>query len=159
VEAEQALARGETLTVMVERHDHARLTGPAAAEANLRLREFGSHLRFTGTIPADRRQLTKLMARHDPHIYPGRFITCIHNPDRALCHNGSSDAPSLGDCQPLACRNVALTTDNTTQWQHQLDRINIALDQTPDALAPYVRQRLNEQRGLIRKLIDQEPQR
>lgn len=156
VEAEQALARGEGLAALVEGHDHVRLSGPAAAEADLRLREFGGHLRFAGTIPADRRQLAKLMARHDPHIYPGRFVTCIHNPDRALCHNGSGTKPALGDCQPLACRNVALTTDNTAQWQQQLDRIDEMLaDQAPNVLAPYVRERLFERRGMICKLIDQ----
>jgi hypothetical protein len=154
VEAEQALARGETLAALVEGHDHARLTGPAAAEADLRLREFGGHLRFAGTIPADRRQLAKLMARHDPHIYPGRYVTCIHNPDRALCHNGSANNPSLGDCQPLACRNVALTNANTTQWRRQLADIDRGLERI-DLLAPYLRQRLTERHSSILKLIEQ----
>jgi hypothetical protein len=121
---------------MVERHDHARTSGPAAGEAELRLREFDGHARFAGTIPNDRRQLAKLMALHDPHIYPGRFVTCVHNPDRALCHNGSSNSPSLGDCQPLACRNVALTDANTTQWRRQLADIDRALDEHADLLAP-----------------------
>jgi hypothetical protein len=154
VEAEQALARGEDLAVMVERHEHTRLAGPAADEAGIRLQEFGGHVGFAGTVPADRRQLAKLMARHDPHIYPGRFVTCVHNPDRALCHNGTRTSPSLGDCQPLACRNVALTDANLAEWDQQLADIDRALDGDGTALAPYVRDRLTQRRTMIVKLID-----
>ncbi|MFI6163034.1 hypothetical protein ACIA59_24170 [Micromonospora haikouensis] len=157
VEAECALARGEDLAVMVERHEHTRLAGPAADEAALRLREFGQHLRFAGAIPTDRRQLAKLMARHDPHVYPGRFVTCVHNPDRALCHNGSGTGPSLGDCQPLACRNVTLTDDNTTEWGQQIENIDQTLGGDGGLLAPYVRQRLIQRREQINKLLDDRP--
>jgi hypothetical protein len=154
VEAEQALARGEELALMVERHDHDRLAGPAAQEAQARLREYGRHVRFQGTIPGDRRQFAKLLARHDPHIYPGRYVTCVHNPDRALCHSGNQPGPSLGDCQPLACRNVALTTDNITAWRDQLTKLDSALG-SGDMLTPYVRDRLEARRQQIRRLLDQ----
>jgi hypothetical protein len=156
VEAEQALTRGEHLAVMVERHDHDRLAGPAAQEAQARLCEYGRHVRFPGAIPGDRRQLAKLLARHDPHVYPGRYVTCVHNPDRALCHTGNQQGPSLGDCQPLACRNVALTTDNITAWQAQLTKLDSAFD-TSDELAPYVRDRLQAHRQQIQQLLDQTP--
>jgi hypothetical protein len=78
-------------------------------------------------IASDRRQFAKLIAQHDPHVYPGRFVTCVHNPDRALCHNGNQTNPSLGDCQPLACRNVALTEHNLSAWGHQLSKVDSAL--------------------------------
>jgi hypothetical protein len=154
VEAEQALARGEELAVMVERHEHTGLSGPAAAEAGIRLHEFGQHVGFAGHVPVDRRQLAKLMARHDPHVYPGRFVTCVHNPDRALCHNGSSNSPSLGDCQPLACRNVALTDANTDQWRQQLIDIERALGRDGDALAPYVRERVDQRQVMILNFLN-----
>jgi hypothetical protein len=90
----------------------------ASGNHRTRLGEYNRHLRFQGRIPGDRRQLTKLLAQHDPHVYPGRYVTCVHNPDRALCHNGNQNDPSLGDCQPLACRNVALTDENLSAWRH-----------------------------------------
>lgn len=97
------------------------------------------------------------MARHDPHVYPGRFVTCVHNPDRALCHNGSAASPSPGDCQPLACRNVALTDANTAEWRQHLADIDHALEEEPDVLAPYVRARLAQRRATIAKLLTEEP--
>jgi len=48
----------------------------------------------------------------------------------------------------LACRNVALTNDNAAQWRQQLDRIDTALNQSLDILAPYMRERLAERRQL-----------
>lgn len=137
---------------MVERHEHAHLTGPAAAEAHARLVEYDRQVRFQGTLPRDRRQLAALVARHDPHVYPGRYVTCVHNPDRALCHNGTQQGPSLGDCQPLACRNVALTADNLGAWQQRLATVDTAL--AADTLAPYVRERLRTRRQDINRLLE-----
>jgi hypothetical protein len=149
VEAEQALARGEDLALMVERHEHEHLAGPAADEACARLGEYDRQLRFQGIIPGDRRQFAKLITQHDPHVYPGRFVTCVHNPDRALCHNGNQTDPSLSDCQPLTCRNVALTKDNLTAWHNQLTKVDRSLE-TGELLAPYVHERLRIRRDQIR---------
>ena len=83
--------------------------------------------------------------RHDPLIYPGQYVTCIYNPDRALCHRrDGTDGPSLPDCQPLACRNVALTSPNIAALTHHQTELDQAL-QPRDVLAPYVRYRLEEQ--------------
>lgn len=139
--------------MMVERHEHERLAGPAADEADARLREYGRHVRFPGALSRDRRQLAALVARHDPHVYPGRYVTCVHNPDRALCHNGTQQGPSLGECQPLACRNVALTADNRDAWQEHLTTVGSTLT-TGDALAPYVRERLRQRREQIGDLLE-----
>ncbi len=152
VEAEQALARGEDLALMVERHEHEHLAGPAADEARSRLGEYDRQLRFQGIIPGARLQFAKLIAQHDPHVYPGRFVTCVHNPDRALCHNGNQTDPSLGDCQPLACRNVALTKDNLTAWRDQLTKVDRSLE-TGEFLAPYVHERLRTRRDQINRLL------
>ncbi|GAA1956694.1 hypothetical protein [Amycolatopsis minnesotensis] len=153
VEAEQSLVRGEGLAMMVERHEHERLAGPAAEEALARLSEYGRHVRFPGILPRDRRQFAALVARHDPHVYPGRFVTCVHNPDRALCHNGTQHGPSLGDCQPLACRNVALTADNHDAWRQHLATVDAMLA-ARDALAPYARERLRVRREQISQLLE-----
>ena len=146
VEAERALERGEHLLLMVERHEHHHLTGPAAAEARARVEEFGRHAGFAGIISTDRRQMLKLLSRHEPHVYPGALVTCVHNPDRALC-TGGRKSPSLIDCQPLACRNAAFSAQNTAAWQIQLSAIDRELAEA--ALPPYVAHRLAERRGQI----------
>lgn len=76
----------------------------------------------------------------------------MHNPDRALCHNGTREGPSLGDCQPLACRNVALTLDNLATWHQHLATVDKTL-QAADALAPYGRGRLETRRQDIAWLV------
>ncbi len=76
---------------------------------------------FHGKVITAPRRLKRVMDRHDPRIYPGQYVTCVYNPDRALCHRrDSADGPCLPDCQPLACRNVALTSANIAELtRHQ----------------------------------------
>jgi hypothetical protein len=158
VEAEQALERGERLLGMVEGHEHQRLRGPGAREAKARLEEFGRQTGagFAGMVVADERRLQLIMRRHDPNVFPGRFVTCVFNPDKALClrSNGDGRGPSLPDCKPLACRNVALTPANRAAWREQLARLDQALA-SAGVLAPYLRHRLTEQRDQIVRFLDE----
>ncbi|PWG15376.1 hypothetical protein DF268_00765 [Streptomyces sp. V2] len=80
-------------------------------------------------------------------MYPGTFVTCVYNPDRALCRSPEdpADQPVMADCQPLVCRNTALTSANRQALAHHLDRLEDALEDGT-RLAPYVRHRLEEQR-------------
>jgi hypothetical protein len=119
---------------MVDAHEHTHLAGPAATEAERRLAEFDEHARldnqarFAGTVLTDPRRLTRLMRRQDPAVYPGTFATCVFQPDKALCQQqrdlGGATRPGLGDCRPLECGNVALTTDNLTALRVELDPTN-----------------------------------
>jgi hypothetical protein len=158
VEAEQALERGEQLLAMVEGHEHQRLGGPAAEEARVRLEEFGRHANagFAGTVVTDERRLQLIMRRHDPDVHPGKFVTCIHNADRALCHQSRANrqGPVLPECKPLACRNVALTPANLAAWREQLARLDQALA-SADVLAPYLHHRLAEQRDRVARFLDE----
>jgi hypothetical protein len=108
VEAEQAIARGEHLLAMTDQHHH-HLTGPIAAEAAAWLASFAG---FTGQVTTDLRRIARLMASHDPAIYPCEYVTCIYHHPRALCAH--SNGPDLGTCQPLRCRNA-------TFWRHYHD--------------------------------------
>jgi hypothetical protein len=45
--------------------------------------EFERHVTFYGKIITDPRRLKRIMDRHDPSIYPGQYVTCVYNPDRA----------------------------------------------------------------------------
>ncbi|MDH6709893.1 integrase [Kitasatospora sp. MAA19] len=146
VESEEAIARGEKLGDLITSDEFHRLTGPAAAEAESRLAEFERHVQFQGKVINDAKRLQRHMTRHDPHIYPGRYVTCVHNPDRALCRRDDGQAgPSLPDCQPLRCRNVALSAENTAHLRAALEAHDRELARA-DQLAPFVRHRLQTRR-------------
>lgn len=122
---------------------------PRRPEARARIEEFGRRAGFTGIVSTDRRQMLKLICRHEPHVYPGSLVTCVHNPDRALCADGRQ-APSLIECQPLTCRNAAFSKQNTAAWQTQLSAIDEELAKA--ALAPYIAHRLAGRRAQVSKV-------
>ncbi|MDX5567142.1 hypothetical protein PYK79_33215 [Streptomyces sp. ID05-04B] len=98
-------------------------------------------------LSRDEARLRRIVARHDPHMYLGTFVTCVFNADRALCQ--TPDAPGVGqpvlaDRQPLACRNTALTPANRRALNGHLAELEEALADR-DHLAPYIRHRLEEQ--------------
>ncbi|MFI5979215.1 hypothetical protein [Streptomyces sp. NPDC051452] len=152
VESEQALARGEHLMTAIDTHEHTTLTGPAAEEAARRLQEFGTRARFDGQIVLDEARLRRLMARHDPAVYPGQYVTCVHDHSKALCEKArnrrSEGLPDHGGCKPLACHNVALSPENTAAWQHEIDRIDQRLTTRP-SLPPLLQHRLQARRDEI----------
>ncbi|MFJ9362222.1 hypothetical protein [Streptomyces mirabilis] len=120
---------------------------PAGAEAEARLAEFARHAVFDGQVVTDEVRLGRIVARHDPHLHPGMFVTCVYPPERALCRtpSGPAETPVMADCQPLACRNAALTPANRQALaDHLADLDNTLAD--GDRLAPYVRHRLEERR-------------
>nr|WSX53967.1 polymorphic toxin type 44 domain-containing protein [Streptomyces sp. NBC_00974] len=90
--------------------------------------------------------MKRITARHDLKVCPGAFVTCVYNPDRALCRarHGEASGPERADCQPLACRNTALTADDRAALTAHAAELDTALSHG-DLLAPYVRHRLTEQ--------------
>lgn len=108
-------------------------------------------------MPAHRSlRLLKVLRRHDPAIYPGRYATCVFDPDKALCTRTRDThgqlTPTLGDCQPLDCRNVALTEDNTTELQSALHDLERQLHERP-TLPPLLHQRLEARRNQIHQFL------
>ncbi|SHY88530.1 phage integrase family protein [Mycobacteroides abscessus subsp. bolletii] len=156
VESESALARGEHLLVMIDQHQHTSLVGPAADEAARRLEEFGQQARFQGTVVTDDRRLRRLMTRKDPAIYPGKYVTCIHNDATALCQQRRDHVnklrPDLGSCMPLNCRNVALTAGNMNQLRAEVAEIDRELDTRP-LLPPLLAHQLQQRAGDIRAFL------
>ncbi|MFG2592359.1 hypothetical protein [Streptomyces sp. NPDC048438] len=125
VESEQALARGERLLAMVDAPEHHQMEGPAAAVAARRLDALGRRADFTGQAVREPARLKRIMGKNDPAVYSGKFITCVRDPDKALCEKARTTAaeglPEHGGCQPLTCHNVALTSVTRDQWQAELD--------------------------------------
>jgi hypothetical protein len=156
VESEMALSRGEHLLSMTDAHDHLTLSGPAAAEARNRLNEFEKAMHFQGKTITDNKRYLRLLRRHDPAIYPGRYATCVFDPDKALCTRTRDThgqlTPTLGDCQPLDCRNVALTENNTTELQSALHDLERQLRERP-TLPPLLHQRLQVRRNQIHQFL------
>ncbi|MGY1960772.1 hypothetical protein [Nocardia gipuzkoensis] len=156
VEAEQALARGEVLLNLATEHLHE-LRGPAADEAATRLREFATRTGFEGTVMTDPRRLERILRRNDPHIHPGTYVTCVFNPDKALCHPRTDRTgqlrPTAANCQPLECHNVALTAANIQALAQERDAIDTELATRP-ALPPLLDTRLRQRHQAITALID-----
>ncbi|MER5915562.1 hypothetical protein ABT124_35290 [Streptomyces sp. NPDC001982] len=155
VESEQAIARGEGYMEMIESHQHTGFAGPSAEEVARRLTDFGEQARFEGQVVLDKHRLARIMKCHDPAVYPGEYVTCVHDPAKALCakaRSGRGDGLPDGECQPLACRNVALSRDNTEAWLRELDRIEQRLSSRP-AMAPFLHHRLIQRHAEIRAFL------
>jgi integrase len=157
VESEQALARGQHLMSAIDAHQHTHFAGPAADEAASRLEEFGGRAGFGGKVVLDDSRLRRLMARHDPAVYPGEYVTCVHDHSKALCEKArsrrSEGLPDHGGCKPLACHNVALSPGNIASWHSEIDKITERLAARPP-LPPLLRRRLEDRRTEITAFLD-----
>ncbi|MGW2275743.1 hypothetical protein [Streptomyces yangpuensis] len=155
VEAEQSMQRGEHLLALTTDHQHD-LSGPAAHEAAVRLADFHHRTGFTGSVVTDPARLRRVLARHDPEVYPGTYVTCVFNPDKALCRPrsvpGGRAGPVPHECQPLECRNVALTANNTTALATEADRIDHRLRARP-VLPPLLHAGLARRRDAIHAFL------
>jgi hypothetical protein len=83
------MQRGEHRLALTTDHQHD-LSGPAAHEAAVRLADFHHRTGFTGSAVTDPARLRRVLARHDPEVYPGTYVTCVFNPDKALCRPRSA---------------------------------------------------------------------
>jgi hypothetical protein len=137
---------------MIDAHEHHQLGGPAAAEAARRLDDLGGQARYQGKVVLDRHRLLRIMKKNDPAVYPGRYITCVHDHTKALCERakrgGSEGLPDHGGCQPFACRNVALTAENTEALREEIRRLDARLAARP-LLPPLLEHRVRSRRDEI----------
>lgn len=149
VEAEQALTRGEYFAAAINDHHHETFSGPAAAEARQRLELFADRTRYAGQTITDRHRLARLVSKHDPAIYPGKYATCVFNPDRALCQpKPGTTAPLIGNCKPLDCKNVALDAANIAALHSEIQTLDEHLAARP-TLPPLLHARLRSRREEI----------
>ncbi len=154
IEGEEALERGEYLLGAAEQHELKGLSGPAAGEAAVRLQSFKEHARYAGVVAESPRQLLRLLNTDDPHVYPGTFVTCVFDPNRAQCIRRDSSSPDFGTCDPMSCNNVALTKDNREQWATLIAEIDKHL--ADGAVTPYWTEQLSLRRQHIVGLLEGE---
>ena len=78
--------------------------------------------------------------------YPGKYVTCVYSHAKALC--GGDSQPDLASCQPLRCRNVALTPGNRDTLAEEIASLDAALTAVP-VLPPLLQHRLRDRRQAI----------
>lgn len=83
-------------------------------------------------------------------------MTCIYNSERAQCRSETTDeGPDLRSCEPLSCRNVALTTDNTRSWNTEKARLEDEVSRA-HLLPPYIGQKLRDRLKAVNELLETE---
>lgn len=97
------------------------------------------------------------MKRDDPAIYPGKYATCIHKHATARCQQRRDShgefRPDLGGCQPLHCRNVALTAHNINNLREEVARIDRELAARPP-IPPLLEARLRTRQAEITEFLN-----
>jgi hypothetical protein len=129
------------------------VSGPAAEV--YRQRVHAGHEQFAGRVLTNIRQARDMLTNPLLQIYPGRAMTCVFDPARALCQQGraaedSGTTPDLDDCR-TTCQNVAYTDRDIRQLHQRAAHLQNLLG---DFLAPSPRhQRIRAERDRLRELI------
>jgi hypothetical protein len=97
------------------------------------------------------------MRRHDPHLYPGTYARCVFDPAKAMCRprpdGHGVTRPAQKSCQPLDCRNTAITTSNRQAPHAEAARLGTALSARP-TLPPLLERQVTERRDKITRFLD-----
>jgi integrase len=117
--------------------DH--VSGPAADA--YRHRVHAAHTKFAGRVVTTAKQAHDLLDNPLLQIFPGRGMTCVLDPNKALCQlfgaedGGTRRTPDQDDCRPR-CQNLAFTDGNITELQTRADRLR---EVVADPLVPSIR--------------------
>ena len=123
VDDHQRLAAGE------------RISGPAADEYHHRIQ--AGHHQFAGRVLTNTKHARDLITNPLLQIYPGRAMTCVFDPAKALCQlrNDTTDTrrtPDQDDCRPN-CQNIAYTDRDIADLRARLGELR---ELTGDHLSP-----------------------
>ncbi|AQW50743.1 integrase [Streptomyces violaceusniger] len=151
LDIETARATADTLaSLAADRAAGGGISGPAARRAVLAAAEAPT---FEGIV-FTAKQARKLLANSAlaVHDNPNAFLTCVYNPDKALCRLRASQAtPSLERCVS-SCANIARTDRHASQLALKADEFDkqAASELLPDPLT----ERLREHAAGLRALAD-----
>ncbi|MGW3957222.1 integrase [Streptomyces sp. NPDC004752] len=123
LDIETARATADTLaSIAAQRATGGGISGPAARRA---ITAAGQAPAFEGIV-FTARQARKLMANPAlaVHDNPHAFLTCVYNPDKALCQlRARQTTPRLDRCEPT-CANIARTDNHARQLLAKADELD-----------------------------------
>ncbi|MER5627880.1 hypothetical protein ABT061_43340 [Streptosporangium sp. NPDC002544] len=148
VEADRRLQAGE------------HVSGPAADAYKQRV-QLGA-TKFSGRVLRTSREARDLLGNPDIQVVQGLGMTCVPDPDKALCQmkfeeDNARFTPDLDDCRPR-CGNIARTDGDIDEIKQKITELRVIV---ADALAPTIRHQReqHELKRLERLVIDHEQSR
>jgi len=125
-EREERLAAGE------------HVSGPAAD--TYRHRVHTAQAKFAGRVLTSTKQALDLLGNPLLQIYPGRAMTCVLDPNKALCQLFGTESdprrtPDQDDCRPQ-CKNLAFTEGNIAELEVRAGQLH---EIVTDRLTPSIR--------------------
>jgi hypothetical protein len=123
------------------------ISGPAARRA---IKAAATAPQYTGTV-ITARQARQILANPHLAVYdnPRTLLMCVYKRDKALCHRGLKDAPSLDQCVP-ACANIARTDQHATGLRLRATALEQQAGHVPGPLG----ERLRDNAARLRDLAD-----
>jgi hypothetical protein len=156
LDIETARAMADYLEQLADRIDHGEgISGPAATRMLNAARQ--AHVRFEGMFLTPK-QTAAFLAFPQFHVYdnPDSFLTCNHDPSKALCHPERQQArdtrpPAVDRCDP-ACANIARTDTHIAALNTEIGHLTaeIADPSTPIPL----RERLTQRVRTLQQIAD-----
>ncbi|MDT2006894.1 integrase [Rhodococcus opacus] len=155
LDIETARAMADYLeTVAEDLKDGQGVSGPAAERMIQAARD--ARTRFQGKFLTPR-QAEALLEEPEFHIYdnPNAFLTCNHDPAKALCHPERATSrvlpPAIDRCDP-ACANIARTDTHIDNLRSEIAEL---ADQAASSLTPVpLKERLKQRITALQKLVD-----
>ncbi|WP_079158487.1 hypothetical protein [Streptomyces caniscabiei] len=121
------------------------ISGPAARRA---IKAAATAPQYTGTL-ITARQARQILANPHLAVYdnPHTLLTCVYKREKALCHRGLKDTPSLDQCVP-ACANIARTDQHATGLRLRASTLDQQAGHVPGPLGERLRNNAARLRGL-----------
>lgn len=141
-ENHRQLARGE------------HVSGPAAHHYSDRIS--AAQQKFAGRVLTSLKHARAMVTNPLLQIYPGRGMTCVFDPAKALCQLRAAEddarrTPDQDDCRPN-CQNIAYTDRNIAEVRRHAAALREVVD---DRLAPSIRHRRDRaELHRIRAIVD-----
>ncbi|WP_406341928.1 integrase [Streptomyces sp. NBC_01578] len=138
-----------TIDTVADLHDDLEdgigISGPAARRA---IKAASTAAQFAGTV-INTRQARQILANPELAVYdnPNTLLMCVYKRDKALCHRGVKDTPSLDRCVS-GCGNIARTDQHITKILDRADYLERQAAHVPGPLGDRLRHNASRLRDL-----------
>ncbi|MFF0474396.1 integrase [Streptomyces sp. NPDC004284] len=129
-----------TIDTVADLHDDLEngigISGPAARRA---INAATTAAQYTGTV-INLRQARQVLANPQLAVYdnPNTLLMCVYKREKALCHRGIKDTPSLDRCV-TTCGNIARTDQHITKILDRADFLEKQAAHVPGPLSDRLR--------------------